>query len=228
MKEKFSKSFFIFRIPDANPEELVDQDCVICWAPMETAKKLPCGHLFHGTPCLRNWLEEATYCPLCKAPIDANEYEKYLSERSQTNTPIIRQQQQQQQQQGTEIIQNEQLQERINEIYQNVFQQYGITMNEDTISINQQEEDQFENKYENKEEAEIKIDKSSSNENQVDSQEEKFKENIQTIQLDSQIMNLNSNSRVDKIMADMYIKHLENYKKLMDETIKKLETIRDE
>jgi autocrine motility factor receptor len=24
-----------------------DDDCAVCWEKMETARKLPCGHLFH-------------------------------------------------------------------------------------------------------------------------------------------------------------------------------------
>eukprot|EP01080_Neovahlkampfia_damariscottae_P000714 gene714-8966_t len=210
------------KIPNAEPEELVDQDCVICWAPMETAKKLPCGHLFHGVPCLRNWLEESTFCPLCKAPINQDEYELYLAERSQTNTPIVRPIDPTTREMNQ--FQNENIQERINEIYQNVFQQYGISVNQenDTIQINPQEEEQFENSYENKNE-EIK------NENQVDSQEDSFlHNNIEIIKLDAEIERMNPSSKVDKIMADMYIKHLQNYKKLMDETIEKLKVIRDE
>src|SRR5690606_30896133 len=94
-------SFYIlilinFRIPDASPEELVDKECVICWGSMQQAKKLYCGHLFHGTPCLRNWLETSKECPLCRAPIDRDEYMEYIREQhgeeSNNDQPISPQQ----------------------------------------------------------------------------------------------------------------------------------------
>jgi len=38
-----------FRFAMATKEELEDNndDCAICWEGMDTARKLPCGHLFH-------------------------------------------------------------------------------------------------------------------------------------------------------------------------------------
>ncbi|KAK3283990.1 hypothetical protein CYMTET_8333 [Cymbomonas tetramitiformis] len=61
------------RFPDATPEEIVRSDaiCIICREEMTSAKKLPCGHLFH-THCLRSWLErqqQASTCPTCRAPV---------------------------------------------------------------------------------------------------------------------------------------------------------------
>lgn len=37
------------RFAVATAEELVanSDDCAICWDTMQTARKLPCGHLFH-------------------------------------------------------------------------------------------------------------------------------------------------------------------------------------
>lgn len=51
----------------ATPEDLRanDDHCAICWDTMETARKLPCGHLFHIS-CLRSWLEHDTSCPTCR------------------------------------------------------------------------------------------------------------------------------------------------------------------
>lgn len=40
-------------------------NCAICWEKMETARKLPCGHLFHNS-CLQSWLEQDTSCPTCR------------------------------------------------------------------------------------------------------------------------------------------------------------------
>ncbi|XP_041375159.1 E3 ubiquitin-protein ligase AMFR-like [Gigantopelta aegis] len=40
-------------------------DCAICWERMESARKLPCSHLFHNS-CLRSWLEQDTSCPTCR------------------------------------------------------------------------------------------------------------------------------------------------------------------
>lgn len=53
--------------PVASDEELSrnNDDCAICWDHMSSARKLPCGHLFHTT-CLRSWLEQDTSCPTCR------------------------------------------------------------------------------------------------------------------------------------------------------------------
>jgi len=59
------------RFPDASPAELErsnDDVCSICRDTMEQAKKLPCGHLFHRT-CLIQWVEHASFCPTCRAPL---------------------------------------------------------------------------------------------------------------------------------------------------------------
>ncbi|EFA82206.1 putative ubiquitin-protein ligase [Heterostelium album PN500] len=48
---------------NATEEELVryNDDCAICRDKMDTAKKLPCGHIFH-----QSWLEQQTSCPTCR------------------------------------------------------------------------------------------------------------------------------------------------------------------
>ncbi|XP_062243862.1 E3 ubiquitin-protein ligase AMFR-like isoform X1 [Platichthys flesus] len=55
----------------ATAEELTanDDDCAICWDTMLTARKLPCGHLFHNS-CLRSWLEQDTSCPTCRTSLN--------------------------------------------------------------------------------------------------------------------------------------------------------------
>uniref|UniRef100_A0A3Q3VW20 Uncharacterized protein n=1 Tax=Mola mola TaxID=94237 RepID=A0A3Q3VW20_MOLML len=69
----------------ATAEELAanDDDCAICWDTMLTARKLPCGHLFHKCvcvcvcvclcgSCLRSWLEQDTSCPTCRTSLNIN------------------------------------------------------------------------------------------------------------------------------------------------------------
>ncbi|XP_068082560.1 E3 ubiquitin-protein ligase AMFR [Anabrus simplex] len=53
--------------PMASPEELAENsdNCAICWEKMESARKLPCTHLFHNS-CLQSWLEQDTSCPTCR------------------------------------------------------------------------------------------------------------------------------------------------------------------
>ncbi|XP_062847520.1 autocrine motility factor receptor a [Trichomycterus rosablanca] len=62
------------RFSVATPEELVanNDDCAICWDSMTSARKLPCGHLFHNS-CLRSWLEQDTSCPTCRMSLNINE-----------------------------------------------------------------------------------------------------------------------------------------------------------
>uniref|UniRef100_A0A8K9XU79 E3 ubiquitin-protein ligase AMFR n=1 Tax=Oncorhynchus mykiss TaxID=8022 RepID=A0A8K9XU79_ONCMY len=59
------------RFAVATSEELVanSDDCAICWDTMQTARKLPCGHLFHNS-CLRSWLEQDTSCPTCRMSLN--------------------------------------------------------------------------------------------------------------------------------------------------------------
>ncbi|CAG2100739.1 unnamed protein product [Medioppia subpectinata] len=69
--------------PMATNEELEknSDDCAICWDRMETARKLPCGHLFHNS-CLRSWLEQDTSCPTCRTSLkNRNEDEDESPER---------------------------------------------------------------------------------------------------------------------------------------------------
>ncbi|XP_030649988.1 E3 ubiquitin-protein ligase AMFR [Chanos chanos] len=66
------------RFTMATAEELAanDDDCAICWESMHTARKLPCGHLFHS-PCLRSWLEQNTSCPTCRMSLSIGSGNSY-------------------------------------------------------------------------------------------------------------------------------------------------------
>lgn len=54
-------------------------DCLICREGMDSAKKLPCGHVFH-LDCLRMWLQHQQSCPLCRSvsasdtPVETSTY----------------------------------------------------------------------------------------------------------------------------------------------------------
>lgn len=60
----------LLRFSAATEEEIeknVD-DCAICWDEMDSARKLPCGHLFHNS-CLFSWLEQDISCPICRSSL---------------------------------------------------------------------------------------------------------------------------------------------------------------
>ncbi|XP_048254927.1 E3 ubiquitin-protein ligase AMFR-like isoform X1 [Haliotis rufescens] len=65
------------RFPMATQEDLEqnNDDCAICWERMESARKLPCCHLFHNS-CLRSWLEQDTSCPTCRMPLSDGQRER--------------------------------------------------------------------------------------------------------------------------------------------------------
>lgn len=86
------------KFADATPQELTqakqDQtNCVICRHSMETAKKLPCGHMYHAH-CLRGWLEDRRVCPVCDAPVDKDAYKKHVAEKQKKDTTTTTEQQQ--------------------------------------------------------------------------------------------------------------------------------------
>lgn len=65
--------------PMASQEEMEKNcdDCAICWDEMKTARKLPCGHLFHHS-CLRSWLEQDTSCPTCRTSLKGHHHDDLL------------------------------------------------------------------------------------------------------------------------------------------------------
>ncbi|XP_046747934.1 E3 ubiquitin-protein ligase AMFR-like isoform X1 [Diprion similis] len=79
--------------PMASQEELAENsdNCAICWEKMETARKLPCGHLFHNS-CLQSWLEQDTSCPTCRLALSmqANHRENAPEIPSESPTPARR------------------------------------------------------------------------------------------------------------------------------------------
>uniref|UniRef100_H3B5J5 E3 ubiquitin-protein ligase AMFR n=1 Tax=Latimeria chalumnae TaxID=7897 RepID=H3B5J5_LATCH len=74
------------RFAVATPEELAanNDDCAICWDSMQSARKLPCGHLFHNS-CLRSWLEQDTSCPTCRMSLNINESDRAGEARPRPN-----------------------------------------------------------------------------------------------------------------------------------------------
>lgn len=52
-------------------------ECAICWDAMDTARKLPCGHLFHNS-CLRSWLEQDASCPTCRTCFKAQQQDDLI------------------------------------------------------------------------------------------------------------------------------------------------------
>ncbi|XP_034944074.1 E3 ubiquitin-protein ligase AMFR-like [Chelonus insularis] len=70
--------------PMASPEEIAENsdNCAICWEKMESARKLPCSHLFHNS-CLQSWLEQDTSCPTCRLVLS-------MQASHRDNTPELR------------------------------------------------------------------------------------------------------------------------------------------
>nr|KAF7404407.1 hypothetical protein H0235_015101 [Vespula pensylvanica] len=79
--------------PMASQDELANNsdNCAICWEKMETARKLPCGHLFHNS-CLQSWLEQDTSCPTCRLALSmqANHRENTPELALEPQTPTRR------------------------------------------------------------------------------------------------------------------------------------------
>jgi len=77
----------------ASPDELAENsdNCAICWEKMESARKLPCAHLFHNS-CLQSWLEQDTSCPTCRLALSmqANHRENNQDMQPEPQTPTRR------------------------------------------------------------------------------------------------------------------------------------------
>ncbi|NXF89696.1 AMFR ligase, partial [Eubucco bourcierii] len=74
------------RFAVATPEELAanNDDCAICWDSMQSARKLPCGHLFHSS-CLRSWLEQDTSCPTCRMSLNITDSQHVREDQQREN-----------------------------------------------------------------------------------------------------------------------------------------------
>ncbi|XP_036140606.1 E3 ubiquitin-protein ligase AMFR isoform X1 [Monomorium pharaonis] len=79
--------------PMASQDELAENsdNCAICWEKMESARKLPCTHLFHNS-CLQSWLEQDTSCPTCRLGLSmqANHRENTPEMPPEPQTPTRR------------------------------------------------------------------------------------------------------------------------------------------
>eukprot|EP01147_Barroeca_monosierra_P001405 gene1405-4572_t len=79
-------------LTDATAEDLqANSACNICLEEMTSAKKLPCGHIFHLN-CLRRWLQENQTCPACRADLDlltnrAQQQQRRRHRRQQPHPP---------------------------------------------------------------------------------------------------------------------------------------------
>eukprot|EP00127_Corallochytrium_limacisporum_P002215 Clim_evm3s109 gene=Clim_evmTU3s109 len=75
------------KFPDAGTDELAkyDDSCAICRDNMQSAKKLPCGHMFHSS-CLRSWLEHVSICPTCRHNLVDEEHQQ--AQQQATRGPI--------------------------------------------------------------------------------------------------------------------------------------------
>jgi len=58
------------KLPNVTGQEIdaLNDACAICFEPLATAKRLPCGHFFHKS-CLLSWLEQHQSCPICRIAI---------------------------------------------------------------------------------------------------------------------------------------------------------------
>ncbi|XP_033102758.1 E3 ubiquitin-protein ligase RNF139-like [Anneissia japonica] len=84
-----------------------DDVCAICHHELQTARVMPCGHLFHGV-CLRKWLYVQDVCPLCqKKLVEKNKVEKNVVERVEDEPPEIAQALQNDPQEVAQALQNE-------------------------------------------------------------------------------------------------------------------------
>uniref|UniRef100_A0A1B6GPE6 RING-type domain-containing protein n=1 Tax=Cuerna arida TaxID=1464854 RepID=A0A1B6GPE6_9HEMI len=70
--------------PMASTTELAENsdNCAICWEKMESARKLPCTHLFHNS-CLQSWLEQDTSCPTCRLALSIHNLASASSQLSE-------------------------------------------------------------------------------------------------------------------------------------------------
>jgi len=78
------------RYENVSEEELeaYNDDCAICRERMNTAKRLPCSHIFHQS-CLRSWLEQHHSCPTCRHSLIQNHQQPQQIPGNIQNPPPI-------------------------------------------------------------------------------------------------------------------------------------------
>ncbi|KAL0480543.1 HRD1 [Acrasis kona] len=206
------------RFPEATANDLEDQQiCVVCRNEMVfgqlSVKKLPCGHMFHAN-CLRGWLERGHNCPTCIAPVDRDDYEKYLRDRGE-----IRQQPQQAQ---PEVNQQQQ--------QQPVDNQQAELNQQALIDQLQQQQDELLRSLSEQLEQQQQVDQPEQFNNRVNVQQQTLMNQADQMVLNN-IMNsvtlpqaaaFQGGDASSIVMRDMYIKYLENTRILIDETLEQL------
>jgi len=66
----------------------LDTECTICmtkWQLDDTAKELPCLHVFHED-CIKTWLNLHGVCPICRYELktNSNTYERYKKSKTES------------------------------------------------------------------------------------------------------------------------------------------------
>ena len=59
-------------LPNSKIDKKTDVNCIICLSGFKIGDKevtLPCLHMFHYK-CIKSWLYENKWCPLCKSELD--------------------------------------------------------------------------------------------------------------------------------------------------------------
>lgn len=69
-----------YPLATAEDLQLNCDNCAICWEKMDTARKLPCAHLFHNS-CLQSWLEQDTSCPTCRLALSVQSSSRMAANR---------------------------------------------------------------------------------------------------------------------------------------------------
>jgi E3 ubiquitin-protein ligase synoviolin len=202
------------RFLEATANDLAGNEiCVVCRNEMRhgqgSVKRLPCGHMFHAH-CLRGWLERGQSCPTCIAPVDHEEYERYLRDRGETrpqrqpqpdNTPNP--------EQNVQQVQIEQLQQALQQQYNQILESLQNTPLT-TQELNQP----------------TPFDQALLNQSLLQQQLQMPATNpinqFHGMMMDVVPENGFGDRGADGIMKDMYIKYLEHLRGLIDETLVKL------
>jgi E3 ubiquitin-protein ligase synoviolin len=204
------------RFPEATAQDLADNHiCVVCRSEMRhghgSVKKLLCGHMFHAH-CLRGWLERGQNCPTCVAPVDRNDYERYLRDRGELRAPAQPQAPHQAQQLnvGAPNVQEiEQLQQALQQQYNQILESLQNTALT-TQSLNQ-----------------VTPFDQALLQNSLQQQTTPI-DHFHNIMMNMMPSGGFSNEGADAIMRDMYITYLEHLRVIVDDTLVKLRRQQEE